>query len=264
MYNPVKAYRPADNPDWALETDLRWTHDLDGRLISISAAAAQALGFKREDLLKIPVRDLIAAEYRAHFQSYLDTIRKHGAAKGLLAVQTSGGKRRVWEYWNLLHEGAGASIIVGAARDVTELVQTERVLRASEVRFSTAFYSSPVAMAITTLADGRYVDLNEAFERQMGYGRAEVLGRTSLELNVWPTPAHRIAMTEALLRQKTIRHQNIEFRTKSGQRDHHRLLGRPRDARRTAMRAGRDPGRHRSKDGGRCASGERGEISAAR
>jgi PAS domain S-box-containing protein len=51
----------------------------------------------------------------------------------------------------------------------------------------------------------------------MGYGRAEVLGRTSLELNVWPTPAHRIAMTEALLRQKTIRHQNSEFRMKSGQ-----------------------------------------------
>ena len=217
MYNPVKAYRPADNPDWALETDLRCTHDLDGRLISISAAAAQALGFKREDLLKIPVRDLIAAEYRGHFPSYLDTIRKHGAAKGLLAVQTSGGKRRVWEYWNLLHEGAGASIVVGAARDVTELVQTERVLRASEVRFSTAFYSSPIAMAITTLADGRYVDVNEAFERQMGYARAEVLGRTSVELNVWPTPAHRIAMTEALLRQKTIRHQNSEFRMKSGQ-----------------------------------------------
>jgi PAS domain S-box-containing protein len=216
MPNPVKAHRPADNPDWVLETDLRWTHDLDGRLISVSGAAAQALGFKREDLRKIPVRDLIAAEYRGHFQAYLDTIRKHGAAKGLLAVQASGGKRRVWEYWNLLHQGAGPSIVVGAARDVTELVQTERVLRASEGRFSTAFYSSPIAMAITALADGRYVDVNEAFERQMGYARAEVVGRTSLELNVWPTPAHRIAMTEALQGQKTIRHQNSEFRTKSG------------------------------------------------
>jgi PAS domain S-box-containing protein len=71
-------------------------------------------------------------------------------------------------------------------------------------------------MAITALADGRYVDVNEAFERQMGYARAEVVGRTSLELNVWPTPAHRIAMTEALQGQKTIRHQNSEFRTKSG------------------------------------------------
>ena len=83
MSDPVKARPPADSPDWALETDLRWTHDLEGRLISISAAAAQALGFKKEDLLKIPVRDLIAAEYREQFQSYLDTIRKLGTSSGL-------------------------------------------------------------------------------------------------------------------------------------------------------------------------------------
>ena len=49
MTDPVKP-SPADTPDWTLETDLRCTHDLDGRLISISAAAAQALGFKREEL----------------------------------------------------------------------------------------------------------------------------------------------------------------------------------------------------------------------
>jgi PAS domain S-box-containing protein len=92
----------------------------------------------------------------------------------------------------------------------------EGQLRASEERFQTAFYSSPMAMAITTLAEGRYVDVNEAFERQMGYGRTELVGRTTLELNVWPTPADRAAMIARLQRERTLRDQNTQFRTKSG------------------------------------------------
>src|SRR6476661_5474857 len=102
MTDPVKP-SPADTPDWTLETDLRWTHDLDGRLISISAAAAQALGFKREELRMIAVRDLIVPQFRDRFHGYLDTIQRDGVAKGLLALQTNGGATRVWEYANLLH-----------------------------------------------------------------------------------------------------------------------------------------------------------------
>jgi len=171
MTDPLKP-SPADNPDWTLETDLRWTHDLDGRLISISAAAAQALGFKREELRMIPVRDLIVAQFRDRFQSYLDAIQRDGVAKGLMAVQTSGGAARVWEYSTLLHNSGSTPIVVGAGRDVTERIHTQRVLRASEGRFATAFYASPIAMDITTMAEERYVDLNDAFERQMGYSRS--------------------------------------------------------------------------------------------
>jgi PAS domain S-box-containing protein len=92
----------------------------------------------------------------------------------------------------------------------------ELALRASEERFQTAFYSSPMAMAITTLAEGRYVDVNDAFERQMDYSRDELIGRTTLELNVWPSPSDRAAMISRLQRERTLRDQNTQFRTKSG------------------------------------------------
>jgi PAS domain S-box-containing protein len=91
-----------------------------------------------------------------------------------------------------------------------------RKLKASEHRFVIAFYASPIAMAITTVSEGRYVDVNEAFERQMLYSRAEIVGRTSVELEVWPTPEDRNAMVAELLRQKTVRDQHAQFRTKSG------------------------------------------------
>jgi PAS domain S-box-containing protein len=89
-------------------------------------------------------------------------------------------------------------------------------LRASEARFSAAFAASPIPMAITTLADGRYVEVNEAFERQIGYNRLEIHGKTSLEIGAWPTPADRVAVIAELQEHKSIRSRKTAFRTKSG------------------------------------------------
>ncbi|HMF94042.1 MAG TPA: PAS domain S-box protein [Vicinamibacterales bacterium] len=216
MTDPVMARVPADDDDWTLETDLRCSHDLAGRLLSISAAAAHALGYEVDDLLNVPLGDLIAPEFRSSFHGYLQAIRRSGNETGRLTLQTRAGALLVWEYLNSLHDHDGQPIVIGAARDVTERVRSEQALKASEDRFVTAFYSSPIAMAITTVAEGRYIDVNEAFERQMGYPRDEICGHTSLELDVWPTPADRQTMVAALLRQKTIRDQDAQFRTKSG------------------------------------------------
>ena len=216
MMDEMTEHTPVDSVDWTREANLQCTHDLEGRLLSVNAAAACALGYEVEELLRIPLLDLLDPEFRGQFQPYLDTIQRDGVANGLLTLRTSAGERRVWEYCNSLREGAGAPIVVGALRDVSERELTELALRASEERFQTAFYSSPMAMAITTLAEGRYVDVNEAFERQMGYGRTELIGRTTLELNVWPSPGVRAAMIARLQRERTLRDQNTQFRTKSG------------------------------------------------
>jgi len=201
---------------WTQEADLQCTHDLNGRLLWVNAATAHALGREPDELLRIPMLELLAPEVRSRLQPYLDTVRKDGVATGLMALRTRAGEYRVWEYRSALREGASTPVVVGAARDVTERVLTARALRASEDRFTTAFHSSPIAMAITTVDEGRYVEINEAFERQMSYTRNEVVGRTSLELKVWPSPDDRAAMIATLQRQKTLRDQNAQFRTKSG------------------------------------------------
>jgi PAS domain S-box-containing protein len=100
--------------------------------------------------------------------------------------------------------------------EITRAVRATHALRDSEARFAAAFTASPIAMAITTLDEGRYVDVNEAFEQQIGYSRLEVCGRTSLEMAVWPTPADRQAMVTAMKEQDTIRSRPTVFRTKSG------------------------------------------------
>ncbi|MGB3241256.1 MAG: PAS domain S-box protein, partial [Candidatus Omnitrophota bacterium] len=72
----------------------------------------------------------------------------------------------------------------------------ERDLRMSEEKFSKAFRSSPVLMAVTRLADGHIVDVNESFADSLGYSREEAIGKTTLELNIWADPEQRKVFTE--------------------------------------------------------------------
>ncbi|MHB8218153.1 MAG: PAS domain S-box protein [Candidatus Sulfotelmatobacter sp.] len=96
------------------------------------------------------------------------------------------------------------------------LVRSEDGRRLSEERFQKVFRSSPVAFSITTVADGRFVDINAAFECQYGYSRAEVLGRTVHELRIWEDPSDRALMV-AQLQRGPIRNVVTQLRTKSGQ-----------------------------------------------
>jgi PAS domain S-box-containing protein len=96
------------------------------------------------------------------------------------------------------------------------LVQSEEGRRVSEDKFQKVFRSSPVPFSITTVAEGRFLDVNTAFECRYGYSRAEVLGRTVHELRIWEDPSDRKLMI-AQLQRGPIRNVITRLRTKSGE-----------------------------------------------
>jgi PAS domain S-box-containing protein len=53
-------------------------------------------------------------------------------------------------------------------------------LRASEARFNKVFHSSPAAMCITRLDDGKFIDFNQRFLDMYEYNREELLGLTTV------------------------------------------------------------------------------------
>jgi PAS domain S-box-containing protein len=68
---------------------------------------------------------------------------------------------------------------------LTEHSRMEEALRLSEERFSKAFNASPCTMAITSLKDGRFLDVNDNFCHIVGFAREEIIGHTSLEVGFW-------------------------------------------------------------------------------
>ncbi len=69
--------------------------------------------------------------------------------------------------------------------DRRELDGGERGLREWEARFSRIFDASPVPITLSTAADGRYLAVNPAYVRAIGWSADELIGESALTLGIW-------------------------------------------------------------------------------
>jgi diguanylate cyclase (GGDEF)-like protein/PAS domain S-box-containing protein len=110
-------------------------------------------------------------------------------------------------------------VIVGsvvAARDITEQKRIELALRASEIRYRTAFRTSPDCVNLNRFDDGVYIDVNDGFCKTTGYKAEEVLGRTPMEIGLWADPEERKLFIKALGEDSECRDLEVRFRAKDG------------------------------------------------
>ncbi len=196
--------------------DLLCTHDLEGNLLSVNPAPARILGYSVEELLKIPMRDLIVPEGRKLFEQYLERFRTTGEPQnGLLCVITRSGEIRTWEYHNTLRTDSVARPIVrGMAHDITEQRRAELGLRSSEQRYRMLFEKNIAGVAICS-TDGSVVDCNGAWAGMLGYDSPdEVRGRQTSEF--YFNLADRKPLLEELDRTGACVNREIQLRRKDG------------------------------------------------
>jgi len=197
--------------------DLICTHDLRGRILSVNAASARNLGYSPAELMRLTVQALLAPGKQDQFDSYVEAITSSGVGRGLLTVVTRSGEQRIWEYRNTLRtDGVPAPVVRSMARDVTERVVAERARRLSEAKYLAAFRATPCAVAISTLEEGRVLEVNDACERQTGYHRSEVVGHSSLELGLWVDPGERAGIMRELEADGKVSNREVRWRAKNG------------------------------------------------
>ncbi len=187
-----------ENTDWYQDLvehsqDLLCIHDLQGRLLAVNAAPARVLGYSVEELLKIPMREMIVPEFRPDFDAYLKDIAITGESHGWMGVMTRSGEQRIWEYHNTLRiEGVASPIVRGMARDVTEQRRAERLAREAndllrnqarenertirELKlFRALLDQSNDSIKVIDPETLRLLDVNERACSELGYSREEML-----------------------------------------------------------------------------------------
>jgi len=112
----------------------------------------------------------------------------------------------------ILVAGAGLALVWRQQRVLSYRAKAEvtEVLRASEEKFRKAFILSPDSININRLSDGMYVSINNGFTKIMGYTPDQVIGKTSLELNIWVDPQDRKMLVDGLKKKGEV--ENLEAR----------------------------------------------------
>ncbi|MBF0526234.1 MAG: PAS domain S-box protein [Deltaproteobacteria bacterium] len=105
---------------------------------------------------------------------------------------------------------------VGILSDITARKKAEEAYRESEQRLAAVFRQTPAMIVITTLQEGRYLEVNDAFERISGYSRDEALGKTSLELGLYREPKDRDDFVRRLQDDGEVRNYEVTSLDRSG------------------------------------------------
>ena len=227
-----------DNEDWYRDLvnhseDLLCTHDLEGRLITVNPAPARVLGYSVEELLKIPMREIIAPENRPLFDQYLQRIAQNGIDQGLMAVITRSGEQRIWDYRNTLRtEGVAEPIVRGMAHDITDKIRAERALRVSNEQlvkttlqqklmlqeltlFRTLLDQSSDAIEVIDPETHRFLDVNEKACADLGFSRNELLAMTVFDIDPQHNDYTKIGI-ERKLRESGMASMETLHRRKDG------------------------------------------------
>ena len=200
--------------------DYAWLKDRESRFIAVNQAFGAACGCPPEELVGktdfYAWPNKLAERYRADDKEVIES----GLRKIVEEPLTSADGRRKWLETiktPIINEAGDIVGTAGIARDITNRIQAVEALKESEERFSKAFYNSPDIIVITRVSDGLILDVNESVLRVAGYTREELIGHTTIELNLWVDLEDRARYLDALDKAGSLRDMEFRFRLKSGE-----------------------------------------------
>ena len=183
-------------------------------IIDCNEAFLKLYGYSRAEVLQLKADD-ISAEPENTASSI-----KNSAMKGDTRIRRRRHKKKdgtriivdIAAGPFILH---GRKVMFARLHDITKHVRDEEALHESEERFRIAFLTSPDSININKM-DGTYVEINKGFAELTGYSREDVIGKSSIDINIWDDLEDPKTLVEGL--QKSSRFENMEaqFRMKDG------------------------------------------------
>lgn len=106
---------------------------------------------------------------------------------------------------------------IGLVEDLTDQITIEHKIQNLEDRFAKAFFTSPDAIIVNELKTGRFIDINRGFTELTGYTREEIIGKSSLDIDLWVHREDRHKLVDGLIANGEYKNLEAEFRYKDGQ-----------------------------------------------
>jgi len=180
---------------------------LDGTVVSWNRGAEEMFGYSRDEIIDKSIAVLVPQERRDEMRQFFGAILEGCAVSPFEAVLQGKDGRAIDASLSLSPRRNSAGEVIGAAaiiRDVGQQRLAERKLKESEERFREIFEHAPFGMSVTGL-DERYIQVNGALCRMLGYSEKELVGTS------WTDLTHPDDLAASLRRGKQLREETIGY-----------------------------------------------------
>ena len=194
--------------------DLVWLKDPHGVYLSCNRRFEQFFGARETEIVGKTDFDFVDRElaefFRANDQLAL-AAQAPRSNEEWVSFASDGHRELLHTTKAPMHDSSGRLIgVLGIGRDITQLHELRE-------RYSIAFTASPAAISITTLADGRYLEANPRYATMLGWDSTALIGRLSVEIALWPTPADRETWRQALVAHGRLEDYHTRWRRRDGE-----------------------------------------------
>lgn len=196
-----------------------WIDD-KGKFRYVSPSAAKILGFEPQLCIDRRAIDFVHEKDRQHTIDLFNRCAQDGVRSTTIENRIINKNRKIrhmmWTV-SLKCDQRGRLVRTNAiGKDITQRKQAEEQLRKSEEIWNTLFMASPTWIVLVTLEESRILDLNDTFCRHTGYRKEEVIGRTTIEIGLWPDEQDRHRAMQLIKEKGSIEKTPIQLRMKAG------------------------------------------------
>ena len=183
--------------------------DAQGNLYYVNNAASRKLGYSEKELLAMRILDLNPKDKQKEAEQIFGEMLAGTRNSCPLPLEKKDGtilpvETRIWfGKWN------DKDCIFGISKD---LGKEQELLQ----KFNKIFENNPSLMAISSLPDRKFTDVNEAFLTTLGYSKEEIIGKTADDLNLFVNPDEQKRVGDVLGKTRFIHNIELQVRTKSG------------------------------------------------
>jgi len=188
--------------------------DQNGVILDCNKSFHERLGYEESEVLGMNVRDLDSPEFAEQVTARLQRIMEEKQLIFETAHYRKDGSLMPVELHTRVISVAGELIFFSVVRDITEHKAAEQKLLETKTQLRDLFEQAPEGIFTADL-NGRYVDVNEAGCRMLGYTHDEIIGMTIHDL-IKPEEQPRLSASRERMLQGDSDTSEWELRRKDG------------------------------------------------
>lgn len=190
--------------------DMFFVLDEKGIILEYNQAVTRKLGYAQNELLGQSVYVVNQPTDREKAQKIARRVLAGEIEYSDIPALTKSGELLPTETKLFKGSWNGIPAIFGISKDVSKL-------RKSEEKFEKAFQLNSSLISISLLQDGTFIEVNDSYQRVLGFEKSEIIGHTAEELGIFKKDGTRDRIYQRLTENGYCKDLEITFYTKNGE-----------------------------------------------